>query len=183
MRIYTRTGDRGETGLFGGGRLSKADLRVEACGSVDELNAQLGWAETLVRHLGLTAEIQGVQADLLVIGADLATPPEASAAAAARTRRVEAAQAARLEAWIDRLQAETAPLTTLILPGGAAGAAALHVCRTVCRRAERRVVALAAAESVNPQVIVYLNRLSDLLFVLARWVNAREGAAEPTWSG
>src|SRR6266849_3199393 len=144
MRIYTRTGDRGETGLFGGGRLSKADLRVEAYGSVDELNAQLGWAETLARHLGLTAEIQEVQADLLVIGADLATPPEASAAAAAR-----------METWIDSLQAETAPLTTFILPGGAAGAAALHVCRAVCRRAERRVVALAAAEAVNPPVIVY----------------------------
>jgi cob(I)alamin adenosyltransferase len=128
------------------------------------------------------AEIQEVQADLLVVGADLATPPEASPAVAARTRRVEAAQAARLEAWIDRLQAETAPLTTFILPGGSAGAAALHVCRAVCRRAERRVIALAAAESMSPLVIVYLNRLSDLLFVLARWVNVREGAAEPTWS-
>lgn len=181
MRIYTRTGDRGETGLFGAGRVSKADRRVEAYGSVDELNAQLGWAETLVRHLGLTAEIQAVQAELLVIGADLATPPEASAAA--RARRIEAEQIARLEAWIDRLTAETAPLTTFILPGGSPAAAALHVCRTVCRRAERRVVALAAAESVNPQVIVYLNRLSDLLFALARWVNAREGAAEPAWGG
>jgi cob(I)alamin adenosyltransferase len=124
-----------------------------------------------------------VQADLLVIGADLATPPDASAAAAARTRRVAAAHVTRLEEWIDRLAAETTPLTTFILPGGSPGAAALQVCRAVCRRAERRVVALAAAEPVSPQVVSYLNRLSDLLFTLARWVNAREGVAEPAWDG
>lgn len=183
MRIYTRTGDSGETGLFGSGRVSKADLRVEAYGTVDELNAQIGWAETLLRHLALSEPLHRVQADLLVIGADLATPPDASAAAAARTQRIAAAQTGRLEAWIDRLDAETALLTTFVLPGGTAGAAALHVCRTVCRRAERRVVALSAAEPVNPEVVVYLNRLSDLLFVLARWVNAREGAAEPAWDG
>ena len=127
--------------------------------------------------------LQAVQADLLVIGADLGTPPDASAAAAARTRRIDAAQVARLEAWIDRLETETQPLTTFILPGGSPGAAALHVCRTVCRRAERRVVALVAAEDATPQVITYLNRLSDALFTLARWVNAREGVEEPTWGG
>src|SRR5215212_1971659 len=124
MRIYTRTGDQGETGLFGGKRVSKAELRVEAYGTVDELNAQLGWAESLVRHLGLTQELQSVQSDFLVIGADLATPAEASPAAAARTRRIEAAQVTRLEGWIDRFEGETAPLTTFILPGGAPGAAA-----------------------------------------------------------
>jgi cob(I)alamin adenosyltransferase len=183
MRIYTRTGDQGETGLFGAGRVSKADLRVEAFGAVDELNAQLGWAETLVRHLSLTEPLQGVQADLMVIGADLATPPDASRAAAARTRRADMAHVARLEEWIDRLETETTPLTTFILPGGSPGAAALQVCRAVCRRAERRVVTLAAAEEVSPQIIAYLNRLSDLLFTLARWVNAREGVAEPTWKG
>jgi cob(I)alamin adenosyltransferase len=183
MRIYTRTGDQGETGLFGGGRVSKHHLRVEAYGAVDELNAQLGWAETLTRQLALTEPLQGVQADLLVIGADLATPPDASAAAADRTRRVGEAQVTRLEEWIDRLDAQTTPLTTFILPGGSPAAAALQVCRAVCRRAERRVVALAAAEPVSPQVVVYLNRLSDLLFTLARWVNAREGVAEPVWDG
>jgi cob(I)alamin adenosyltransferase len=156
---------------------------VEAYGSVDELNAQLGWSETLVRHLALTQELQSVQSDLLVIGADLATPAEASPAAAARTRRIEAAHVTRLEEWIDRFEGETAPLTTFILPGGAPGAAALHVCRTVCRRAERRVITLAAAEAVNPLAVAYLNRLSDLLFTWARWVNAREGVAEPTWEG
>jgi cob(I)alamin adenosyltransferase len=183
MRIYTRTGDSGETGLFGAGRVSKADPRVEAYGAVDELNAQLGWAETLLRPLGLSPDLQGLQADLLVLGADLATPSGATAVAQARTRRVQAAQAERLEAWIDRLDAETSPLTTFILPDGSPGAAALHVCRAVCRRAERRVVALAETEPVSPQVIVYLNRLSDLLFVLARWVNAREGVTEPIWDG
>jgi cob(I)alamin adenosyltransferase len=183
MRIYTRTGDHGETGLFGAGRVSKSDARIEAIGAVDELNAQLGWAETLVRGLGLSAELREVQGELFVLGADLATPPDAGAAAAARTRRVEAGQVERLEVWIDRLEAETTPLTSFILPGGSPGAAALHVCRAVCRRAERRLVTLAAAAPVNPLATAYLNRLSDLLFTLARWVNAREGVAEPTWGG
>lgn len=183
MRIYTRTGDSGQTGLFGGGRVSKGDLRVETYGTVDELNAHLGWAETLLRHLPLPAEIRALQAELLVLGADLATPEEATAAAAARIRRVDAAMTRRLEAWIDALDAELVPLTRFILPGGAPGAAALHVCRAVCRRAERAAVRLAAVELVNPEVIVYLNRLSDLLFVLARWVNAREGVEEPVWEG
>jgi iron complex transport system substrate-binding protein len=181
MRIYTKTGDTGETGLFGGGRVSKADLRVEAYGSVDELNAQLGWAETLLRHLPLPDELRAIQSDLFVLGADLATPADPAPAAAARARRVEPAQIERLEAWIDQYDAETAPLTHFILPGGAPGAAALHVCRGVCRRAERAVVRLAQADPVNPSALVYLNRLSDLLFVLARWVNAREGVAEPIW--
>jgi cob(I)alamin adenosyltransferase len=181
MRIYTKTGDMGETGLFGGGRVSKADLRVEAYGSVDELNAQLGWAETLLRHLPLTEELRAIQSDLFVLGADLATPADPTSAAAARARRVEPAQIERLEARIDQYDAETAPLTHFILPGGAPGAASLHVCRGVCRRAERAVVRLAQADPVNPAVLVYLNRLSDLLFVLARWVNAREGVAEPIW--
>lgn len=181
MRIYTRTGDAGQTGLFGGGRVSKCDPRVETYGTVDELNAQLGWAETLLCHLPLATEIRALQSDLLVLGADLATPEDAAAAAVARVRRVDAAMAARLEAWIDTLDAEVAPLTRFILPGGAPGAAALHVCRAVCRRAERAAVGLAESEPVNPHVIVYLNRLSDLLFVLARWVNARESVEEPVW--
>ena len=183
MRIYTRTGDRGQTGLFGGERVSKGDPRVETFGTVDELNAHLGWAETLLRHLPLQAELRGLQSDLLVLGADLATPEDAAAAAAARVRRVDAQMAARLEAWIDRMDAEIAPLSRFILPGGSPGAAALHVARAVCRRAERAAVRLSSEAPVNPHVIVYLNRLSDLLFVLARWVNAREGVEEPVWEG
>jgi cob(I)alamin adenosyltransferase len=183
MRIYTKTGDTGETGLFGGPRVSKGSLRVEAYGAVDELNAHLGWAETLLRHLPLQAELRAIQSDLFVLGADLATPLHVSPKAAAHTRRVEPAQTRRLEEWIDRWDAETAPLAHFVLPGGSPGAAALHVCRSVCRRAERSVVRLAESESVNPEVVIYLNRLSDLLFVLARWVNAREGVEEPAWKG
>jgi cob(I)alamin adenosyltransferase len=183
MRIYTRTGDAGETGLFGGGRVSKGDLRVETYGTVDELNAHLGWAETLTRHLSLQAEIRALQSDLLLLGADLATPEDVTAAAAARVRRVDASMPRRLETWIDTLDAELEPLSRFILPGGGGAAAALHVCRAVCRRAERAAVRLVAEEPVNPEVIVYLNRLSDLLFVLARWVNAREGVEEPVWEG
>jgi cob(I)alamin adenosyltransferase len=182
-KIYTRTGDNGTTGLFGGRRLSKSELRVEAYGTVDELNASLGWAETLLRHLPLQSELREIQADLLAVGADLGTPPEAGPALAARTVRIDLRRAERLEALIDRWDAETAPLTRFILPGGAPGAAALHVCRVVCRRAERCAVRLSEVEPVNPGVIVYLNRLSDFLFVLARWVNAREGVEEPAWEG
>lgn len=181
MRIYTRTGDHGETGLFGGQRVSKSDLRVEAYGAVDELNAQLGWAETLLRHLPVQAEMRQIQADLLAAGADLAYPGGGGPGTQARAVRVEPELARRLEGWIDHWEAETEPLTRFILPGGAPGAAALHVCRGVCRRAERAVVRLAEAEEVNAEVVVYLNRLSDLLFVLARWVNARDGVEEPVW--
>jgi len=183
MKIYTKTGDAGKTGLFGGQRVSKADPRVEAYGSVDELNAGLGWAATLLRHLPLGVDLQRIQEDLFSVGADLATPPETGAGAAARIHRISAGQVAALEVIIDRLDAEISPLTQFILPGGAPGAAALQVCRAVCRRAERRVVELAAVDEVNPEVVTYLNRLSDLLFVMARWVNAREGVEEPVWEG
>ena len=181
MKIYTKTGDSGQTGLFGGGRVSKRHLRVEAYGTVDELNAVLGWAETLLRSHHLQAELRAIQADLFVLGADLATPSDATLGAAKRTRRIEPEQARRLEEWIDRLDAETTPLTRFILPGGAPGAAALHVARAVCRRAERVVVALSEEDAVGPETLVYLNRLSDLLFVLARVANHRAGAGEVSW--
>lgn len=197
MKIYTKTGDTGETGLFGGPRVSKGSLRVEAYGAVDELNAYLGWAATLLTSSLADAGgadsprslanargsdlLRQIQSDLFVLGADLATPPDAKPGAVSRTRRVTSEQTRRLEEWIDRCEAEMPPLTHFILPGGTPGAAALHVCRAVCRRAERCVVRLAEAEPVNPEAIVYLNRLSDLLFVLARWVNACEGGEEVTW--
>lgn len=183
MRIYTKTGDGGETGLFGGRRVSKADLRVAAYGDVDELNAGLGQAETLVPDGALTAEIRDIQADLFALGSDLATPPDAGEKTARATVRLDAGRSAALEALIDRLDAEAAPLANFILPGGHPAAAALQVCRTVCRRAERTAVALAATEDVPPAALVYLNRLSDLLFVMARWVNAKAGVDEPIWSG
>lgn len=179
MKIYTKTGDGGETGLLGGRRVKKSDRRVEAYGNVDEVNAHLGWAATLLAHLPLEKELREIQTDLFDLGTDLATAP--GTPAASNAARIDEAQIRRLEEMIDRWQAEVAPLKNFILPGGAPGAAALHVCRTVCRRAERSVVRLSLAEPAGPHAIVYLNRLSDLLFVLARWVNAREKISEPIW--
>ena len=182
MKIYTKTGDAGETGLFGGRRLPKSDPRVEAYGDVDEVNAHLGWAGTQLTHLPLKDTIRRIQSDLFMLGADLATAPDAPAAATARTVRIGEAEVRALEALIDGWEKELKPLKNFILPGGSPGAAALQVCRAVCRRAERSVVRLAAGEVVNPVAIVYLNRLSDFLFVLARWVNFREGVEEPLWT-
>ncbi len=181
MKIYTKTGDKGETGLFGGRRVSKADPRVEAYGDVDELNAHLGLAETELGRFALQDELREIQSDLFVLGADLATPLDAGSTAVDRTPRISAERVKRLEELIDRWDAETTPLKNFILPGGAPGAAVLHVCRAVCRRAERGLVGLARTATVNPETIIYLNRLSDLLFVLARWVNARAGVEESIW--
>ncbi|HEV8336209.1 MAG TPA: cob(I)yrinic acid a,c-diamide adenosyltransferase [Candidatus Polarisedimenticolia bacterium] len=181
MKIYTKTGDSGETGLFGGGRVKKSDLRVEAYGDVDEVNAHLGRALTLLANHPVQKEIEEIQADLFTLGADLATVP--AAAAKSTALRLSPQRALRLEELIDRWESEIAPLKHFILPGGSPGGAALQVCRAVCRRAERSVVRLSIAESVNSDAVVYLNRLSDLLFVLSRWVNAREGAPETIWKG
>jgi cob(I)alamin adenosyltransferase len=181
MKIYTKTGDSGETGLFGGMRVKKSEPRVEAYGGVDELNAQLGWAATLLDRLPVAGEIREIQADLFVLGADLAAAP--GAPPSSRIAALEAARVERLEGLIDRWEADLAPLRNFILPGGSPGAAALQVCRAVCRRAERSVVRLSLSEAVSPQAVVYLNRLSDLLFVLSRWVNAREGVSETIWKG
>lgn len=177
MRIYTKTGDAGETGLFDGTRISKADPRVDAYGEVDELNAWLGVA----RALGVSAEISDllveIQRDLFALGAQLADPRHKIAA------RVEKAtlgddRVTQLEQAIDRLEVTLPALRHFILAGGSPAGSMLHLARTVCRRAERRVVAL---EGVDPIVIKYLNRLSDLLFVMARAVNRRAGAAEIEW--
>ena len=180
MKIYTKTGDAGETGLFGGKRVSKAELRVEAYGEVDELNAQLGWAATLLQDAALIQEIAAIQSELFTLGADLATVP-GSPAAGAQPVRIDPASSRRLEALIDGWEAGLKPLRNFILPGGSPAAAALQVCRSVCRRAERRVVQLAASEEVNPEALVYLNRLSDFLFVMARRVNQLQGVDEPIW--
>jgi cob(I)alamin adenosyltransferase len=182
MKIYTKTGDTGETGLFGGRRVPKHDLRVGAYGDVDELNAFLGAALTHGAVTGIAGELREIQADLFVLGADLSTPLDSDEKTESRTRRVEASAITKLEDWIDRLEAENSPLTSFILPGGDPGAAALQVARTVCRRAERAAVRLGDADPINVETIRYLNRLSDLLFVMARWVNARAGIAEPEWT-
>ena len=181
MKIYTRTGDTGETSLFDGTRVSKADPRVEAYGEVDELNACLGLARSIsLKALDpdLDDELVHIQRDLFALGARLADPGSKIAARVTKATLGDD-DVARLEALIDRLDAELPPLRRFILAGGAPAGAALHLARGVCRRAERRMIALDP--SPEPVLVRYINRLSDLLFVLARAVNRRAGVAETEW--
>jgi cob(I)alamin adenosyltransferase len=181
MKIYTRGGDRGETGLVGGARVAKSALRVAAYGEVDELNAALGAAAAELESADHRRALAAVQRTLFELGAELATPPGNERAGG--TPPVAMAEVTALEAAIDALDARLAPLRHFLLPGGTRAGAALHLARTVCRRAERAVVALDRAEAVRPEVLAYLNRLSDYLFTLARAVNAEAGAAETEWRG
>jgi cob(I)alamin adenosyltransferase len=181
MKIYTKTGDKGETGLFGGGRVSKDHPRVEAYGDVDELNAALGMARSVELMPRIDEVLVPVQRDLFSIGALLATPNRDKVQQQLEKARIDDDRIAQLERAIDDGDAELEPLTSFILPGGTPKSAALHVARTVCRRAERRVIALRHDVDVPAIVIRYLNRLSDLLFVLARVANRRAGAGEVTW--
>jgi cob(I)alamin adenosyltransferase len=180
--LYTRSGDAGLTSLFGGGRVPKDSPRVEAYGAVDELNSALGVAAAFLDDATVTGELQGIQNDLFNIGSELAseTGNEAAAAAGQMFKDAEARIAA-LEALIDRYDAQVEPLRTFILPSGSQAGALLHLCRTICRRAERAAVRLSRDEPVNPDVVRYLNRLSDLLFVLARYVNRQAGMPETPW--
>ena len=186
MKIYTGTGDTGDTGLYGGQRVSKDDVRVEAYGTVDEASAVLGVANTHLEALPeLSTLIARLQSELFTVGADLATPLERDAQAGKSiVPRVEPAHATALEALIDRYEAELEPLRQFIVPGGSPAAAALHQARTVLRRAERRVVSLLHADpdSMNPEVLRYLNRVADLLFVLARVANRRAGVEDVLWT-
>lgn len=179
MKIYTKTGDAGETGLFGGARVSKASARVAAYGDVDELNSALGLARLHRIDDERDALLGAIQSELFDLGAELAAKPGKTAPAP----QVGEEEIARLERAIDRAEEELAPLSSFILPGGSPGAAHLHLARTVCRRAERSVVALAEDGSVRAEVLRYLNRLSDLLFVLARLANARAGVTDVPWQG
>lgn len=178
VKIYTRAGDDGSTGLLGQGRVPKSDPRVEAFGSVDELNAALGTVRALDAEHWLEAELERAQNDLFTLGAELATNSDQALAALAR---LSDADVSRLESWIDRLEEGLPALRNFILPSGTPLGAQLHLARTICRRAERRLVALAAAAAIEPRLIRYLNRLGDLLFVMARWCNARAGATETPW--
>ena len=178
-RIYTKSGDQGETGLGDGSRVAKDHPRVAAYGAVDELNAVLGLLTANHPDAPEIELLRGVQNDLFDVGADLCAPQPADEPAGARLR-VRPEQSARLESAIDRLNADLLPLTSFILPGGSPAAAWCHLARTVCRRAERDVVTLARGEPINPEVIVYLNRLSDLLFVLARVYN-NHGKDDVLW--
>jgi cob(I)alamin adenosyltransferase len=178
-RIYTKTGDKGETALGDGSRVPKDHPRVAAYGEVDELNAVLGLLLAQNPDLAEAELVRSVQNDLFDVGADLCLPPSPDEKPGQHLR-VRPEQAERLEKAIDRLNAGLTPLTSFVLPGGRPAAAGCHVARTVCRRAERTVVALSRREPVNPQVVIYLNRLSDLLFVLARACN-ENGRDDVLW--
>jgi cob(I)alamin adenosyltransferase len=176
VKIYTRTGDTGETSLFGGSRIAKNDPRIEAYGTVDELNSFLGIARASWPSSPIDVQLQRVQSDLFDIGAYLASP------GTERFRSVDAKRIKELEQEIDSMEADLQPLKTFIVPGGSPAAAQLHVARTVCRRAERRVVALEDSSTEMQTTTAYLNRLSDFLFVAARFANRRHGTPDTPWS-
>jgi cob(I)alamin adenosyltransferase len=180
MKIYTKTGDDGRTGLFGGERVLKNDAQVDAYGSIDETNALLGVARAAGLSPQLDASLQRIQAQLFVLGAELATP--ASHRPRLKLPLLSTADAEQLEREIDLLEADLPPLTSFVLPAGSPGAAALHHARTVCRRAERAVVGIRESAELRGELIIYLNRLSDLLFVMARHQNQSEGVADVAWA-
>ena len=181
LKIYSKTGDGGETGLFGGGRVPKDDRRVTAYGEVDELNAALGLALALEPRAFARDLLELVQRDLFTIGAELASPDPAKLVKALPGPRLGDARVEALEDAIDRAEATLAPLKNFILPGGSSKAAALQLGRAVCRRAERAVVTLSREAAVSPAILKYVNRLSDLLFVLARAANAAAGLSDVPW--
>jgi len=175
VKIYTKTGDSGETSLFGGARVRKDDSRIEAYGTVDELNSFIGVARAVWPSSSFDPQLHVIQSDLFDIGALLASP------GTSRFAGPDAARVAALEEAIDAMESELAPLTSFILPGGSLVAAHLHVARTVCRRAERLVVALSGTDDATKTSITYLNRLSDFLFVAARFANHVHGVADVPW--
>lgn len=181
MKIYTKTGDGGDTGLFGGGRVPKDHIRVAAYGDVDELNSVLGVARATQPTAFCDALLESIQRDLFALGGHLATPDPAKVAAALEKADLAPERVTAFEQAIDQATGELPPLRAFVLPAGTPKAAALHHARTVCRRAERSVVRLAHSESVPELFLVYLNRLSDLLFALARVANHRDGAGDVTW--
>jgi cob(I)alamin adenosyltransferase len=179
VKIYTKTGDGGETGLFGGPRVRKSDHRVDAYGEVDELNAAIGVVLAGGVDPAMSTMLQAIQRDLFAVGGRLADPSR-RVAERVEKMNVGAAEAERLEQWIDQLESDLPPLRRFILPGGSSAGAALHLARTICRRAERRIVLLGVDE-VPAGLLAYVNRLSDFLFVAARAVNRRAGAPELEW--
>jgi len=180
MKIYTRGGDSGETGLFGGGRVPKDHPRIGACGAVDELNAFLGRALAAMTSEPWSARLRELQHDLFTLGSHLAAPAAAEGSGP-KLPELPTERVSQMEGWIDDLDRELPPLTAFILPGGSPGALELHVCRTVCRRAERAVVAVQPMDAAAEFTIRYLNRLSDLLFTIARSENHRSGLEDVRW--
>jgi len=180
MKIYTKTGDDGTTSLFAGGRVSKHHLRVEAYGTVDELNSFVGLIRATSEHKNIDEWLEVIQNELFNIGADLATPMDAENVD--WLKRLEASPAEQIEIWIDTLDKDLDPLKNFVLPGGTIAACHTHVARTVCRRAERLCVALSESDAINNNVLVYLNRLSDFFFALARWLNKKADIPESKWA-
>lgn len=178
MKIYTRVGDHGETSLFGGVKVGKGDVRIESYGTVDELNSWIGMVRTMTAGSEIDGELERIQSDLFDIGAHLASPE-----GSLRFTGVEASRITDLEVAIDGMEDALDPLKNFILPGGVSTSAALHVARTVCRRAERRVVSLGDPSDIGGTTIAYLNRLSDYLFVAARFSNQREKVKDVEWKG
>ncbi|MDZ4763019.1 MAG: cob(I)yrinic acid a,c-diamide adenosyltransferase [Chloroflexota bacterium] len=179
MKIYTKTGDTGDTSLFAGGRVRKNNPLVEAYGTVDELNSFIGLVRTETLPEQADTWLEQIQNELFIVGADLATPLDAKPEWLVR---LDAAPTDRLEAAIDQMDAELPTLKNFVLPGGTRAAATLHVARTVCRRGERVCVEILTDDPINPQIVKYLNRLSDFLFTLARWVNFKAGESEIKWT-
>lgn len=185
FKIYTKTGDKGETSLYGGTRVSKAAARVESYGTLDELNAFIGLAKAEISDEKVLNQLQKIQFDLFTVGSEAATPTDKMLLANGKSRLdviISEKEIAELELWMDDFDAELEPLRFFILPSGGKAAATLHVCRTVCRRAERAMVFLNETEEVRPELIKYLNRLSDYLFILARYISKISGEKEDYWN-
>ena len=181
MKIYTRTGDSGETSLFGGARVPKGHPRIEACGAVDELNAFVGHALGSVAIQETRSRLEVVQHDLFALGSHLATPEQTVARKTPELPVLPESRPSEMEAWIDEIEALLDPLTVFVLPGGSPGASELHLCRTVCRRAERAVAQVTPRDSGAAFAIKYLNRLSDFLFAAARSENRADGRGDTPW--
>lgn len=185
FKIYTKTGDKGETSLYGGTRVSKAAARVESYGTLDELNAFIGLAKAEISDEKVSSQLQKIQFDLFTVGSEAATPTDKMLLANGKNRldlMISEKEISELELWMDDFDAELEPLKFFILPSGGKAAATLHVCRTVCRRAERTMVFLNETEEVRPELIKYLNRLSDYLFILARYISKISGEKEEYWN-
>lgn len=185
MKIYTKTGDKGETSLYGGTRVSKASARVESYGTIDELNAFIGLAKSEITDEKLLTQLKKIQFDLFTLGSESATPVNKLFLANGKSRLpllISETEIEELEQWMDDFETELQPLQFFILPGGGKGTAAFHVARTVCRRAERSLIFLSESEDVRPELIKYLNRLSDYLFVVSRYVAKINGEAEEFWN-
>ena len=185
FKIYTKTGDKGETSLYGGTRVSKAAARVESYGTLDELNAFIGLAKAEISDEKVLSQLQKIQFDLFTVGSEAATPTDKLILANGKNRldlMISEKEITELELWMDDFDAELEPLRFFILPSGGKAAASIHVCRTVCRRAERAMVHLNETEEVRPELIKYLNRLSDYLFILARYISKISGEKEEYWN-